>query len=163
LNSQFANAVALAPNQKGAAISRHSSHHDAESICSTAPAALVVDAPPVGGGASRADCCKVAHRPASSKHHVGSIAASVALYLGKNGPAVASCASLPSNLFRATQGRTLMLTLKAFIALVVTWCLLAVAAMVAASIQRFEDLYLYVVAAAVFVGLIIIAGIAMAP
>src|SRR5262245_5786417 len=62
------------------------------------------------------------------------IAASVALYWGKNGPAVANCASLPSNLFRAIQGRTLMLPLKAFIALVVTWCLLAVAAIVAASI-----------------------------
>ena len=56
-----------------------------------------------------------------------------------------------------------MLTLKAFIAHVVTWCLLAVAAIVAASIQRFEDLYMYVVAAAVFVGLIIVAAIAMAP
>ena len=91
------------------------------------------------------------------------IAASAALYWGKNGPAVANCASLPSNLFRAIQGRTLMLPLRAFIALVVTWCLLAVAAIVAASIQRFEDLYMYVVGAAVFVGLIIVAAIAMAP
>ena len=56
-----------------------------------------------------------------------------------------------------------MLTLKAFIVLVVTWCLLAVAAIVAASIQRFEDLYMYVVAAAVFVGLMVVAAIAMAP
>jgi hypothetical protein len=48
-----------------------------------------------------------------------------------------------------------MLTLKAFIALV---GLLAVAAIVAASIQRLEDLYMYVVAAAVFVGLIIVAA-----
>ena len=56
-----------------------------------------------------------------------------------------------------------MLTLKAFIALVATWCLLAVAAIVAASIQRFENLYMYVLAAAVFVGLIIVAAIAMAP
>ena len=56
-----------------------------------------------------------------------------------------------------------MLTLKAFIALVLTWCLLAVAAIVAASIQRFEKLYMYVLAAAVFVGLIIVAAIAMAP
>jgi len=54
-----------------------------------------------------------------------------------------------------------MLTLRAFIALVVTWCLLAVAAIVATSIQRFEDLYVLV--AAVFVGLIIVAAIAMAP
>jgi hypothetical protein len=72
-------------------------------------------------------------------------------------------ASLPSNLFRAIQGRALMLTLNTFIALVVIRCLLAVAAIVAASIQRFEDLYMYVVAAAVFVGLIIVAAIAMAP
>ena len=56
-----------------------------------------------------------------------------------------------------------MFTLKAFIALVLTWCLLAVAAIVAASIQRLENLYMYVVAAAVFVGLIIVAAIAMAP
>jgi hypothetical protein len=33
-----------------------------------------------------------------------------------------------------------MFTLKAFIALVVTWCLLAVAAVVAASTHRFEVL-----------------------
>jgi len=56
------------------------------------------------------------------------LAASVALYGGRNGPAVANSASRPSNLFRAIQGPTLMLTLKAFIALVVIWCLLAVAA-----------------------------------
>jgi CHASE2 domain-containing sensor protein len=79
------------------------------------------------------------------------------------GPAVANCANLPSNLFRAVQGRTLMFTLKAFIALVVTWCLLAVAAVVTASTQRFEGLYMYLVAAAVFVGLVIVAAIAMAP
>jgi hypothetical protein len=91
------------------------------------------------------------------------LAASVALYGGKNGPAVANSASLPSNLFRAIQGRALMLTLKAFIALVVTWCFLAVAAIVAASIQRFENLYRYILAAAVFVGLIIVAAIGMAP
>ena len=75
----------------------------------------------------------------------------------------ANCASLPSYLFRAVQGRTLMFTLKAFIALVVTWCLLAVAAVVAASTQRFEGLYMYLVAAAVFVGLVIVAAIAIAP
>jgi CHASE2 domain-containing sensor protein len=79
------------------------------------------------------------------------------------GPAVANCANLPSNLFRAVQGRTLMFTLKAFIALVVTWCLLAVAAVVTASTERFEGLYMYLVAAAVFVGLVIVAAIAMAP
>jgi hypothetical protein len=56
-----------------------------------------------------------------------------------------------------------MFTLKAFIALVVTWCLLAVAAVVAASAQRFEGLFMYLVAAAVLVGLIIVAAIAMAP
>ena len=84
-------------------------------------------------------------------------------YREKNGPAVANCASLPSNLFRAVQGRTLMFTLKAFIALVVTWCLLAVAAVVAASTQRFVGLYMYLVAAAVLVGLVIVAAIAIAP
>jgi hypothetical protein len=56
-----------------------------------------------------------------------------------------------------------MFTLKAFIALVVTWCLLAVAAIVAASTRRFEGLYLYLVAASVFVGLAIVVAIAMAP
>src|SRR5262249_45047310 len=84
-------------------------------------------------------------------------------YREKNGPAAVNCASLPSNLFRAVQGRTLMFTLKAFIALVVTWCLLAVAAVVAASTQRFEGLYMYLVAAAVLVGLVIVAAIAIAP
>jgi hypothetical protein len=82
---------------------------------------------------------------------------------GKERPAVANCASLPSNLFRAVQGWTLMFTLKAFIALVVTWCLLAVAAVVAASTQRFEGLYMYLVAAAVLVGLVFVAAIAIAP
>src|SRR5215831_14126194 len=83
-------------------------------------------------------------------------------YREKN-DAVANCASLPSNLFRAVQGRTLMFTLKAFIALVVTWCLLAVAAVVASSTQRFEGLYMYLVAAAVLVGLVIVGAIAIAP
>jgi flagellar biosynthesis protein FliR len=54
-------------------------------------------------------------------------------------------------------------TLKVFIALVLTWCLLAVAAVVAASTQRFEGLYMYLVAAAILVGLVIVAAIAMAP
>jgi hypothetical protein len=72
-------------------------------------------------------------------------------------------ASLPSNLFRAIQGRALMLTLKAFIALVVTWCLLAVAAIVAASIRRFEGWYMHLVTAAVLVGLVIVVAIALAP
>src|SRR5215831_12146095 len=58
---------------------------------------------------------------------------------------------------------TPMFTLKAFIALVVTWCLLAVAAVVAASTQRFEGLYMYLVAAAVLVGLVIVGAIAIAP
>ena len=49
-----------------------------------------------------------------------------------------------------------MFTLKAFIALVVTWCLLALAAVVAASTQRFEGLHMYLVAAAVLVGLVIV-------
>jgi hypothetical protein len=55
-----------------------------------------------------------------------------------------------------------MFTLKAFIALVVTWCLLAVAAVVAASTQRFEGFYLYLVAAVVLVGLVIVAAITKA-
>ena len=56
-----------------------------------------------------------------------------------------------------------MLTLKAFIAFVVTWCLLAVAAIVAASIRRFEGWYMHLVAAAVLVGLVIVVAIALAP
>jgi hypothetical protein len=52
-----------------------------------------------------------------------------------------------------------MLSLKAFIALVVTWCLLAVAAIVAASIRRFEGWYMHLVAA----GLVIVVAIALAP
>ena len=88
----------------------------------------------------KADRCKC-WPPASSNHRAGSTAASVVLYREKNGSAVANCATLPCNLFRAVQGRRLMFTLKAFIALVVTWCLLAVAAVVAASTQRFEGLY----------------------
>ena len=42
------------------------------------------------------------------------------------------------------------------------WCLLAVAAVVAASAQRSEGLYMYLVAAAELVGMIIVAAIAMA-
>jgi hypothetical protein len=85
------------------------------------------------------------------------------LYGEKNGPGSGElCQATPLNLFRAVQDRTLILTLKAFIALVVTWCLLAVA-VVAASIQRFEGLYMYLVAAAVLIGLVIVAAIAMAP
>jgi hypothetical protein len=56
-----------------------------------------------------------------------------------------------------------MLSLKAFIALVVTWCLLAVAAIVAASIRRFEGWYMHLVAAAVLVGLVIVVATALAP
>jgi hypothetical protein len=56
-----------------------------------------------------------------------------------------------------------VLTLKAFIALVVTWFLLAVAAIVAVSTQRFEGWYMHLVAAAVFVGLVIVVAIALTP
>lgn len=56
-----------------------------------------------------------------------------------------------------------MVTLKAFIALVVTWCLLAIAAVVASSTKRFEGFYMYLVAAVVLIGLVIVAAIAMAP
>jgi hypothetical protein len=56
-----------------------------------------------------------------------------------------------------------MFTWKAFIALVVTWCLLALAAILAASTQRFERWYMYLVAAAVLVGLVIAVAIALVP
>ena len=56
-----------------------------------------------------------------------------------------------------------MLTLQSFIALVVTWRLLAVAAIVVASTRRFEDWYGYLVAAAVLVGLVIVVAIALTP
>jgi hypothetical protein len=46
---------------------------------------------------------------------------------------------------------------------VVTWCLLAVAAIVAASIRRFEGWYMHLVAAAVLVGLVIVVATALAP
>jgi CHASE2 domain-containing sensor protein len=109
----------------------------------------------------KADRCKFADpRPVQTRRINSRVGRTLP---GKERPAVANCASLPSNLFRAVQGRTLMFTLKAFIALVVTWCLLAVAAVVAASTQRFEGLYMYLVAAAVLVGLVIVAAIAIAP
>ena len=66
-------------------------------------------------------------------------------------------------LFGQFKARLPMLSLKAFIALVVTWCLLAVAAIVAASIRRFEGWYMHLVAAAVLVGLVIVVAIALAP
>jgi hypothetical protein len=56
-----------------------------------------------------------------------------------------------------------MFTLKAFVALVVTWCLLALAAILAASTKRFERWYLYLVAAVVLVGLVITVAIALVP
>jgi hypothetical protein len=56
-----------------------------------------------------------------------------------------------------------MFTLKALIALVVTWCLLAVTAIVTASTRRFEGACMYFVAAGVAVGLAIVAGIVLAP
>lgn len=65
--------------------------------------------------------------------------------------------------FSLIQGQILMVTLKAFIALVVTWCLLAIAAVVASSTKRFEGFYMYLVAAVVLIGLVIVAAIAMAP
>jgi hypothetical protein len=52
---------------------------------------------------------------------------------------------------------------KAFITLAVTFCLLAVAAIVAASTRRLEGWYLYLVAAAVVVGLAIVIAIVLAP
>jgi hypothetical protein len=56
-----------------------------------------------------------------------------------------------------------MLPLKAFTALVVTWCLLAVAAIVAASTRRFEGWYMYLLVGAVLVGLVIVVAIALTP
>ena len=56
-----------------------------------------------------------------------------------------------------------MLTLQSFIALVVTWGLLAVAAILAASTRRFEGWCMYLVAAAVLVGLVIVVAIALTP
>jgi hypothetical protein len=64
---------------------------------------------------------------------------------------------------RTVQSWPPMLTLKAFTALVVTWCLLAVAAIVAASTRRFEGWYMYLLVGAVFVGLVIVVAIALTP
>jgi hypothetical protein len=49
------------------------------------------------------------------------------------------------------------------IALIVIWCLLAIAAIVAASVRRFEGACMYFVAAGVAVGLAIVAAIMLAP
>jgi hypothetical protein len=54
-------------------------------------------------------------------------------------------------------------TVKAFIALAVTFCLLAVGAIVAASTRHLEGWYLYFVVAAVVVGLAIVIAIVLAP
>jgi hypothetical protein len=51
----------------------------------------------------------------------------------------------------------------AVLALVIAWCLLGVAAIVAASVRRFERVYLYFVAAAVVVRLAIVTAILLAP
>jgi len=51
----------------------------------------------------------------------------------------------------------------AVLALVVAWCLLAVAAIVTASMRRFERVYLYFVAAAVVVGFAVVVAIMLAP
>ena len=56
-----------------------------------------------------------------------------------------------------------MFTLKAFVALVVTWCLLALGAILAASTQRFERWYMYLLAASVLVGLVIAVVIMFLP
>jgi hypothetical protein len=56
-----------------------------------------------------------------------------------------------------------MLSLKAFIALVVTWCLLVLAAILAASSKRFGRWYMYLVAAVILVGLVIGLAIALVP
>jgi hypothetical protein len=56
-----------------------------------------------------------------------------------------------------------MFTLKACIALVLTWCLLALAAILAATAQRFERWYMYLLAASVLLGLVIAVAIALVP
>jgi hypothetical protein len=56
-----------------------------------------------------------------------------------------------------------MFTWKAFIALVLTWCLLALAAILAASTKRSERWYMYLVAAVVLVGLVIALAIVLVP
>jgi hypothetical protein len=55
------------------------------------------------------------------------------------------------------------LTLKALIVLVVTWCFLLVAAIVAASTRRFQGWDIYLTIAAVVVGLAIVIVIALLP
>ena len=57
----------------------------------------------------------------------------------------------------------LMFTWKALIALVVTWCLLAVAAILAASTKRLERWYMYFVAASVLVGVLTALAITLLP
>jgi hypothetical protein len=51
----------------------------------------------------------------------------------------------------------------AVLALAVAWCLLAVAAIVTASVRRFERAYLYLLATAAVVGLAIAVAIMLAP
>jgi hypothetical protein len=51
----------------------------------------------------------------------------------------------------------------AVVALIATWCLLAVAAIVTASVRRFEGAGIYFVAAGVAVGLAIAGAILLAP
>jgi len=51
----------------------------------------------------------------------------------------------------------------AFAALIVAWCLLAIAAIVTASIRRFEAACMYFVGAGVAVGFAIITAIVLAP
>jgi hypothetical protein len=52
---------------------------------------------------------------------------------------------------------------KIVIAFVIAWCLLVVAAIVAASTRRFEGWDIYLVTAAVVVGLAIVIAIALLP
>jgi hypothetical protein len=78
------------------------------------------------------------------------------------GPEVANCASYPLIFFgfsRPDADVHIESLYRACCHLVP----LAVAAVVAASTQRFGGLYMYLVAAAVLIGLVIVAAIAMAP
>jgi hypothetical protein len=52
---------------------------------------------------------------------------------------------------------------KLVIALIIIWCLLVIAAIVAASTRRFDGWDIYLVAAAVVVGLAVVIAIALLP
>ncbi len=75
-------------------------------------------------------------------------------------PTDALCSGSPGHLPRLVG---FFLSLMAFAALIVAWCLLAIAAIVTASIRRFEAACMYFVGAGVAVGFAIITAIVLAP